>query len=138
MPAQRSRDVHIWRLPAKNGVSRMAIYAQLHGNYMFSFHTNSLVVNIKCMNCPRIGHNFFCLFASALALFLASQNAKDVFFYFFILFLKRSGFLFSLLSQPRNSQMKIEYSDVGLQILIFKTSGLQIPMNSWRSTAIIS
>jgi len=75
---------------------------------------------------------------SALALFLASQNAKDVFFCFFILFLKRSGFLFSLFYQPRNSQMKIEYSDVGLQILILKTSGLQIPMNSWRSTVTIS
>jgi hypothetical protein len=38
--------------------------------------------------------NFFCLFASALALFLASLYAKDVFLF---LFPKRSGFLFSLI-----------------------------------------
>ena len=38
--------------------------------------------------------NFFCLFASALALFLASLFAKDVFLF---LFPKRSGFLFSLI-----------------------------------------
>jgi len=38
--------------------------------------------------------NFFCLFASALALFLASLFAKDVFLF---LFPKRSGFLYSLI-----------------------------------------
>ena len=38
--------------------------------------------------------NFFFLFASALALFLASPYAS--FFILFILFPKRSGFLFSL------------------------------------------
>ena len=39
--------------------------------------------------------NFFCLFASALALFLASLFAKDVFLF---LFPKRSGFFNFLLS----------------------------------------
>ena len=80
--------------------------------------------------------NFFFLFASALALFLASLYAK--FFSIFLFFFWSGAFFYFLFYQPRNSQMKIEYSDVGLQILIFKTSGLQITMNSWRSTAIIS
>ena len=47
---------------------------------------------------PQIGHeffnNFFCLFMSALALFLASLYTENVFLF---LFPKRSGFLFSLL-----------------------------------------
>ena len=46
---------------------------------------------------PQIVHelikNFFCLFESALALFLVSLYAENVFLF---LFPKRSGFLFSL------------------------------------------
>ena len=41
MLVQRGRDDHIWRLPTKNAVTRMVIYAKLHGNYMFIFHMNN-------------------------------------------------------------------------------------------------
>ena len=41
MTVQRSRDVHIWRLTANNAMTRMAIHAKLHGNYMFIFHMNN-------------------------------------------------------------------------------------------------
>ena len=131
MPVQRSRDVHIWRLPAKNGVSRMAIYAKLHGNYMFYIHTNGHELSTNCSQ-------FFSSFLWVPWHFFSLPKTPRMCFSIFLFFFWSEAVFYFLFYQPRNSQMKIEYSDVGLQILILKTSGLQIPMNSWRSTVTIS
>ena len=65
--------------------------------------------------------NFFSLFASALALFLASLYNK---------------FFLSFYSFSEAERFFIFYTiyHLGLQILIFKTSGFQIPMNCGRDT----
>ena len=49
MAVQRGRDDHIWRLTAKNAVTRMAIHDSLHDNYMFLYSHEW----------PWIAHEFF-------------------------------------------------------------------------------
>ena len=102
MPVQRGRDVHIWRLPSKNAVSRMAIYAKLYGNYMFYIHTNAHKL-------PTNFSQIFPSFCECLGTFSRFPIRQGWFFY---LFPKRSVFLFS--SITINKSVSILLSVVGI------------------------
>jgi len=76
---------------------------------MFSFHPSIA---------REFYHQFFCLFASALALFLAFL-IRQGFFNLFILFLKRSGFLFLSSRIAMNSNNNNQKSMILLLFLSF-------------------
>ena len=47
MPVQRSRDVHIWRLPAKNAVTRMALPLPFMGGELLAHSSVVLAFFVK-------------------------------------------------------------------------------------------